>query len=359
MNIMAAPPTLGGPLLRTTHAQAHLPEQWRTDLLHALSAPDRSRLALTSSTALGWLLADWPQATLTVPVKAAAEHPAALLRRLQLAKRGLAQRGDKDTTLLLQQQGSIPQYEAWWVAYLAQLSPDEPVPTLALQLSLQRATSQLLSYVGVAFQGLQSLTLGPHTDGESSNVELPPPTALRTLRHLTLGYSDDSVWPTVAPYLPQLITLSVQQQQSEPHVWAAVFKAQYRSQTLRRLTVPQCRPKWLATVLEACAPAVQELTLGGIRPGFGLVDSATCPWDKLRVGCHLSSVDFPGLPVPLFGPLEVTVGADGLLSFQLPLSEQVKECTHTHTHTHTHKHTARFQPWRVVYVLVSWQRAYA
>lgn len=136
---------LGGPLLKSPASPEHLPEFWRSDLLNKyLDSKARGNLALTCSTGLSWVLQEWPQATLTVPVKGRAE---ALSRRLQAAKCDMAQRGTKPTTLVLQQQGSIPEGEAWWVTYLGGLACPDPVPHITLSLQLQSIPAHLLGAV--------------------------------------------------------------------------------------------------------------------------------------------------------------------------------------------------------------------
>lgn len=322
---MADQLTLGGPLLKTPEAPAHLPEQWRADLLRALSPNRRNNLALTCSAALDWLLKDWPQATLVMPVKAAgSERPEALSRRLQSAQRELAQRGNRSTTLGLHQQGSIPDGEAWWDAYLAAFSTAQTLATVALRLSLQHIPAQLLAGVGVAFPGLQSLTLQSPFSNSPCNIQLPSPTTLPTLKHLHLARCAAGICPTLASYLPQLVTLHITECRDAEGAWAGVFQPAYRSSTLRRLSFPQCRPMWLAAQLQACAPLVEEVTVYRISPGQAATDSPTCPWKRLRVTLLLDQSDLQWLPMPAEGVLEI--GADGpnSLMLVLPQSEQVR-----------------------------------
>lgn len=106
---------LGPALVKEDNSTAHLPDPWRTELLGHLNSTSRSAVAHTSKAALQLLLGEWPQATLTVHVRSADAEPAEVLRqRLQSARKQLAQRGGKATTLLLKPRGKVKQADTWW-----------------------------------------------------------------------------------------------------------------------------------------------------------------------------------------------------------------------------------------------------
>lgn len=302
----------GTALLRTSDSAEQLPDTWRSELLHKhLDSADRGSVALTCKAAHSWLLEDWPDATLTVPVKAPiSERPGDPLRRLQGAKRSLRKRATRSTTLSLQQEEVMPEGDAWWGAYLSALSLTEAAPHIRLSLQLHTIPSALLSLAGQAFPGLQSLTLSqPSSAQQGSAIEPPPTTALPTLRHLTLSIPASHVSRLLAslfPFTQQLISLSIAAQTSAPMVrtvydtalFTRLFQpASARSNTLRRLTLSCELTPALLAALQRAAPALDELAVsflwhapdtgdgaGGAAPAAnGAAPAPTWGWRKLTL----------------------------------------------------------------------------
>ncbi len=139
------PFTLGGPILHTPDAPAHVPGQWRSDLLHRyLDSASRAAVAQTCRTALQLLLEEWPHPTLRVPVHAASEEDAdARLRRMHAARRALARRRKEHTTLaLVQGRGEFQGQDAWWVPIFDALSTGTAAARFTTQHPLSSAHLQ-------------------------------------------------------------------------------------------------------------------------------------------------------------------------------------------------------------------------
>ncbi len=92
------------------------PEFWRaTAVLQALHSPARSYLGQSCRAAFQCLVEDWPEATLTVSIRASsAETADALSRRLKSAQQQLSLRRGKPTGLVIQQRGEVAKNDCWW-----------------------------------------------------------------------------------------------------------------------------------------------------------------------------------------------------------------------------------------------------
>ncbi len=98
----------------------HLPDPWRTSLIRdELDSSSRAAVAQTCKPGLTWLLSEWPEATLHIPVRpSSALHPV----RLQLAREQLALRGGLQTTIAFEKQGEMQPDDWWWETVLPALS---------------------------------------------------------------------------------------------------------------------------------------------------------------------------------------------------------------------------------------------
>ncbi len=332
-------------MLKTADSAEHVPDTWRTALLtEHLEGADAPALAQTSKPALHLLLAEWPVATLTVPVRAAsAERPDELLRRAQAAKEQLALRGGQATTLVLEQRGYIGEGEAWWhVMFTALASRSKVLPNFTLNLQLQHQPSELFCFAGRAFPGLTSLSIGTFSGG-SNTVQLPPSAALPALTELTIGtipaHAQSTFWASLAQYLPQLSSLSIAQQPDAdpdpqlaplvvPHLppYINIFTSVAKASNLTRLSVPCDLDPYLAVFLQHYAPALQELTVKGVAyRGFDGIAPSECPWHTLRcMGGRLEGKDLEDLPMPAQGNLAIELqGERAALELTLPVSDAV------------------------------------
>ncbi len=165
LNLVAA-------LLKLDDSTSHVPDSWRSELLRKhLDDETRTAVARTCRAGLHWCLQDSEDATLRVPLWAAAyQRTAQLLRSLHAARPTLAARGGKPWTLAIVQRGVIPQDESRWQTVITVLGPDVP----SLSLTLQRVPQARLCFAGQALPGLRSLSLGAYYDGEGE-VALPRP----------------------------------------------------------------------------------------------------------------------------------------------------------------------------------------
>ncbi len=271
----------------------------------SLDSPSRAAVAQTCKAVLERLLAEWPAAVLCALV-GPGEDTAALRRRMQSARRQLALRGSLPTTLALQQRGAMGSEDTWWQTALPELSV--AMPQLVLRLSFQHIPAELLSLADQAMSGLTTLELCS-PDKDTVHWKLPWHPALPAMRHLVLrcGRCATNVWYMASLYLPQLESIEVG---SGVDVWSlwprfGKFHADV-SQTLKRVVLDCRLEPTLVARLQRCAPALEELTVGGLSTwvmGSGV--QPVCSWKVLRG--PLKGLDFfetlDWLPEPAEGSL--------------------------------------------------------
>ncbi len=289
--------SLGPAILRARDSPGHAPDAWLSALLQKhLNSPGRITLSQTSKPALQLLLKEAPAATLTVSVHGAIDEPAhRFLQRMQRATAQLLLRGANHTTTLSLQQCSIQlgRGDTWWdIAFPALRGMD--TSNVTISLSFQHMPRQLFTAAGQALQGLTSLSIGTLSDGPGT-IQLPPPSALPALRHLTVHRvcvsAQAGLWASVRPYLQQLVSLSISEQllaavevPTKHALWRTVFRGTAPSRSLQRLTVPEMLSADLHTLVTQHAPHIQELT---VRE-FAYLDEPTVPCNALRLsneGC--------------------------------------------------------------------------
>ncbi len=258
------------------------PDTFREALLSALGAPAAAALAHSFSPALRWMIEQWPRLILTVPLEAGGA-PGPLLARVQAAKRQIQQReaGLQPITLVLKQRGEEPPEDILWSIFFTALADAGPaLRSPALRLELSVITPALLSYAGQALTGLQSLTVGAEDAPAGCEVQFPPPSLqvthgqvqpLASLRHLIIhsvaADSQDAMWPSVAPHMSQLVSVSIgpQPRKSTEQNWQVAEGARYRrplwvaafsnvSHTLTRVSLPTRLHPWLIRLLQTSAP---------------------------------------------------------------------------------------------------------
>ncbi len=308
---------LGPALVRAPDSTAQLPDTWLTDLLSKhLDRNDRLAVAQTCKAGLNLLLDEWEDARLTITVRPSSdESPAALLRRMRSAKEQL-KRGNRGDTALWFEQGEkeVGKDDTWWQVALSCLTGAcDTIP--ACDIQLQHIPQQLLSLAGQALPALRALQLGaPGNKGFSAH--LPPPTHLPSLLGLILmpaaAGTRTSLWASVAPYLPQLTSLTIAEQPASARdpatqrpAWSSIFSLTHPTTTLAELSLPVQFTTWLAALLQKAAPALNELRVLGISAeATGAADVApVCSWRTL---CITQYPTFPAsvwewLPVPKQG----------------------------------------------------------
>ncbi len=250
-----------------------VPNPWRLAFLRALSKPACAAVALTCKAALQLLLEERLEATLSFRVRASAGPPTeTVLRRIQSACQQLAARRGRPTTLLLCQRGHIEPGDAWWGVLLTALAPPNSAH-LTLHLQICHMPPQLLACAGQVLQGLTRLHIScpEHRFGAA---ELPPPAALPSLCHLVVGTypvaAQVTLWASVAPYLPQLVSLSVAWQEDVEHEYGKpmshlLFTHGYTTHTLTTLSMACALRPWLVEALQRSAPQLASLSVSGIR----------------------------------------------------------------------------------------------
>lgn len=144
-------------------------------------------------------------------------------------------------------------HHACLIAHAGPLSPD-----VTLGLQFVYIPSALLSCAGAALPGLRSLKIFT-----SGRLEFPHPRHLPALRELVLGYADTieeaaAMWQSVAPYLRQLESLTIDETDWNVNVrpvWAQhIFTAATTSTTLKHLTLAYPLLPWLCGPLQQHAP---------------------------------------------------------------------------------------------------------
>lgn len=353
---MAHELTLGGPLLRADDAPA-LPDPWLDALLGALGSADGTALSRTCTPALNWLLADWPSATLTLFIKEQ-EGQAALASRLAAVQSALVRRGAKPTAFVLRQQGDVPADDPRWPVFLAILSSPAAV---SVTMQLQQLPGRVLPDT-LVFHALQRLTLSQPSTDQPGTLELPPPTTIPNLCHLIIHTISVAcaagLWASVAPYLPQLVSLTLGKRLRDAHIvadrplWAAAFQPAYRSERLTSVTLPCLLEPWLVALLQQCAPALQEVSLtGGYQQPEGTEEEPPlepCTWQVLRIKEHCVTLNNWWLPPPEDPPAAASAAAerrrmtveleDAYVSLILPMNELVRVVApHRHARTLTHR----------------------
>ncbi len=107
--------SLGAAILGTKDSAAHVPDAWRAALLKALDGPSRASVAQSCKSGWQLLVDEWPEAELTVSVRAStAERLAVLMRRLKSARQQVQQRRGKPTVLVLKQCGDLDAEDQCW-----------------------------------------------------------------------------------------------------------------------------------------------------------------------------------------------------------------------------------------------------
>ncbi len=252
---------MGPALVEASDSTAQLPDTWRTDLLRKhLDSNDRSALAQTCKAGLNLLLDEWEDATLTIAVRPSSdESPAALLRRMRAARAQIQRRSRGSTELWFEQgEGEMAKEDTWWQVALSSLIGACDTIT-SCGLNLQHMPHHMLALAGQALPALRSLELGS-PGGKGYSAQLPPPSHLPTLRELTLNRAaagtHTSFWASVAPYLPQLTSLTIAEQPAsaiEPDTqrpaWASIFSPTKPTNTLTKLAVLAYLDPWLAALL--------------------------------------------------------------------------------------------------------------
>ncbi len=323
-----------------------VPNPWRLAFLRALSKPACAAVALTCKRALQLLLKERFKATLSFRVRASAGPPTeTTLRRMQSACQQLAARSGKPTTLLLRQRGHIEPGDAWWQIAVPALAQAGSNAHISLSLQLCHMPPRLLACAGEALQRLTTLHIScpEFRDGAA---ELPPPAGLPSLCHLVVGTypvaAQVTLWASVAPYLPQLVSLSVAWQEDVEHEYGKpmshlLFAHGYTTHTLTTLSMACALQPWLVEALQRFAPQLSSLSVDEV--GWDRLP-AHCSWSKLRVGdSTMSGRDIDLLPVPAEGRLVLEGPEHMSISLPLPLSDAVSlPGTHTQTHTHTRTH---------------------
>ncbi len=225
-------------------------------------------------------------------------------------------------------------------------------PNLTLSVDAKYIDPELLTDFSRCFPGFTGLSVGTRSKRQGA-VELPPPTQLPGLRHLTVRwvatwrhYQEPApLWPSVARYLPQLDALTIKEQPpplsnistSAPsplyprqHQWAAIFTPQHTTNTLTRLTVAVQLQAWLVRLLQAHTPALRELGVDSVcaQADAQVAYEPVCSWTVLRVPCMpMGALEW--LPMPSHGHLTIakphTQPRDDpiVLEVTLPLSDKV------------------------------------
>ncbi len=214
---------------------------------------------------------------------------------------------------------------------------------MTLSLQVQTITPDLVSAAGRCFPGLASLSLGIRCRRIRS-AQLPKPSQLRALRHLVVrGVARDAqaaLWASVAPYMRQLESLYIDEQESpawgRAPKWASLFTDKTSTTTLTRLTVQVDLEKWLVRLLQQHAPCLQQLAVSNVysdvHGGRGGEDSQcepVCSWTVLQTGTlGLSALEW--LPLPAEGKLVIRARPTDdrpTLEARLPLSDKVSRKT--------------------------------
>ncbi len=331
---------LGPPLLKTSDSTALLPDTWRTDLLHKhLDKDGRAALAHTCKAGLNLLLDEWEDATLSITVRPSSdESPTALLRRMRAANKQLKRRSRGSTSLWFQQGNwETPQEDTWGQVALSGLMGFCDTVTKC-RLHLQHIPQQLLSLAGETLPTLRTLELGSPGD-KGYSAQLPPPSHLPSLRELTLGRAAEgthaSLWASVAPYLPQLTSLTIAEQPAGAPP-ALIFSRTHPTTTLTEFSVYGYLTPALAGLLQTAAPALGTLTVWGVSAwAAGAPEVApACTWRELRVTRDgiLPPCVWEWLPVSNHGLVLDYTKCDAVVSelhINLPLSTKVcfKVCT--------------------------------
>ncbi len=354
-----------------------MPDPWRVAFLRALSKPALGAVALTCKRALQLLLDEWPDATLSISVRASAGPPTeAALRRMHSAREQLAVRRGRPTTLLLRQRGYIAPGDAWWQIALPALAQAGSSAHISLTLQVFHIPPQLLATAGQAYLALFTLTILSVDISKDARIQLPPPASLPALRHLTfdsfslfLYAGEQALWASVGPYLPQLVSLVVGDQ-GDRHgaaaelgivrpAWSSIFSPQHTTHTLTHLTITCPLRPWLVSLCAEHAPALVSLGCAGVNP---ITDDrmlqgmpAHCSWGTLRFirPRKQCAQDLTWLPTPEQGALVFESGptvVDGLgpsLELQLPMTDAVSTA---HLHAHRQQHSIAIADMLVGYV---------
>ncbi len=220
-----------------------------------------------------------------------------------------------------------------------------PIPILSLKFDV--LGPEVLSATGGCFGGLTSLSIG--TSYEGRTVQLPQPSQLPALRHLTVHHLPEhttaQLWASVGPYMTQLQSLRVGFQFDEgaedtdsegewlfrPH-WAMLFTPQHTTHTLTHLTLPADLQPWLVRLLQRHTPCLRELGVDGIcgDEQHGTVCAPVCSWTVLRIDhVHFPADALVWLPLPARGKLMIGLSRFScddrpvFWSVDLPLKQQV------------------------------------
>lgn len=334
-----------GPALLQQYWDRKVPDTFRASLLKRLDSTARRAVSLTCKTAFYWVLCDWEDASLTVKFSKDGTWRAPT-QVLEAGRAALARRGAKPTSLVLTKYRNpswSEEAETQWMHALSALASAKPRPHLALVVQLDYIPSQMLAFIGVTFPGLQRLSLSP-PDGTRlpCPCSLPHPSALPTLRHLTIGTilfsSSDgtpvtdryiALWGSVAQFLSQLVSLSIGSQPECVQYIDTLFQpASTPTTTLTSMSLATPLSPHLSELLRQCAPqcarlAVPHLCAAAAR-GDGL-GAAACSWHRLQVGAA-ADLGSCFLPLPTDGKLVIEwVDSDGEIVMDLPLHDTVRK----------------------------------
>ncbi len=283
-----------------------------------------------------------------------------LLSRMRMGREHLQRRSRGSTRLVFEQVADgMSQEDTWWQVALPCLAGF--CDTTDCCIYLQHIPQQLLSLAGEALPALRTLELGsPRENGLDSLVsaQLPPPTDLPSLRDLTVqrtaAGTHISLWTSVAPYLAQLISLTIAEQPAsagspatQGPAWTSIFSSTHPTNTLTSLSVPAQLTPWLAALLQKAAPALDELWVLGISTETaGAAGVApVCSWRTVHIADRgsIPYCAWTWLPLPDGGEkllLECTAPRADIMeqrksfNITLPIRAQVSQpcaCTGIHS----------------------------
>ncbi len=141
----------------------------------------------------------------------------------------------------------------------------------SLALTFQHIPPALLSCAGKAFKHLTTLRIEPTWNlRPAGTAQLPPPTALPALRHLTVDWalSDTqfALYRSIQPYMQQLSSFCIvfdyliRIPDTDEPVWSLAFSRTNPSPTLTHLDIYTELSLWLVQLLRQATPQLQHLT---------------------------------------------------------------------------------------------------
>ncbi len=304
-------------------------------IIHSHTGGLRCKISTTTTTTREWVLEHSSKATLSVNVYKGSIHWWLWQRRLTRIQRELGIRGDLPTRLYICVDDTpeaacsltaLPAFIRGW---------GQSITVIEGMLSEDCALSTVfIRCMAPAAPNLSTLAL------HGSTCVLPAPEHLPHLISLTMGRLQHDSCVSIAPYLPQLTSLTLfPNAHNHTELFQTVFTQ--RSTTLTTFNTNTPLTDELLGLLLAHTPALTDLNVGPVTVQsdqycgrvWGVKKLDTVEHTLMTQRITVGSWALPYLPTCSTGTVLC------VREYEIAITDEEVSLHHTHTHTHTHTPT--------------------